>query len=112
MDTKRIILALALSFLVFFGWQALFPPEPGQKTTDQPPAAESGQGQEAAAPAEPVTVVEEAEAMPAPADLTPQDLLRALEQAGGKKARAARLLGVSRSTFYRRMEEFGLDQTS
>lgn len=35
-------------------------------------------------------------------------LLAALQRAGGNKAKAARTLGVSRQTFYRKMREFGL----
>ena len=35
------------------------------------------------------------------------ELLEALEAAGGVKSEAARLLGVHRSTVYRRLERFG-----
>ncbi len=41
-----------------------------------------------------------------PTELTPEQVAQALERAGGKKARAARMLGVSRSTLYRRLEAF------
>jgi len=36
------------------------------------------------------------------------EMLSALEQARGKRAQAAKLLGMSRSTFYRRLNELGL----
>ncbi len=36
-------------------------------------------------------------------------MLVALEQADGKRAQAAKLLGMSRSTFYRRLKKLGLD---
>ena len=42
------------------------------------------------------------------AQLTPEDIREALTRAGGKRALAARLLGVSRATLYRRLEEFGI----
>ena len=35
-------------------------------------------------------------------------LLRALERCGGNRSDAARLLGVSRSTFYAKLEKYGL----
>jgi transcriptional regulator of acetoin/glycerol metabolism len=38
-----------------------------------------------------------------------QRILDALERAGGKRAAAARLLGWSRSTLYRRMRELGIE---
>ncbi|MGQ0633936.1 MAG: sigma 54-interacting transcriptional regulator [Planctomycetaceae bacterium] len=38
-----------------------------------------------------------------------QELVDALERAGGNKAEAARLLGVPRSTFFSRLRKFGLD---
>ena len=78
MDSKRIIVALVLSFAVFFGWQALFPPK-SAKTTATEQVAQSTQGQTATqtAPAEgqaaPVPTVAEPEGMPAPADLTPTE---------------------------------------
>jgi two-component system response regulator AtoC len=37
-----------------------------------------------------------------------QALVRALEQAGGNRSAAARLLGVSRTTLYTKLEEYGL----
>ena len=37
-------------------------------------------------------------------------LEEALEKSGGNKAKAARLLGVSRCTIYRRMNEFPLPE--
>lgn len=42
------------------------------------------------------------------ADLNAADILEALEKAEGKKARAARLLGISRKTLYRRIEKYGI----
>ena len=41
-------------------------------------------------------------------DVDRERILAALEQAGGNKAVAARLLGLSRRAFYRRLEQFGL----
>jgi two-component system response regulator AtoC len=35
-------------------------------------------------------------------------LLRALERAGGNRTDAARALGVSRSTFYAKLKQYGL----
>jgi DNA-binding NtrC family response regulator len=40
--------------------------------------------------------------------LTPELLADALRRAGSNKARAARLLGVSRQTVYRKLVEFGM----
>ena len=37
-----------------------------------------------------------------------QRILQALEKAGGKRLHAAKLLGISRATFYRRIQELGL----
>lgn len=66
METKRIILALVLSFAVFFGWQLLFPQpqttQPVAQTDGQTPGQTSGQttGQtsQAAVPQTPATVQE------------------------------------------------------
>jgi PAS domain S-box-containing protein len=47
-----------------------------------------------------------------PIDETPDErarILSALERAKGNRARAARLLGVSRATFYRRLDALGID---
>jgi two-component system response regulator HydG len=41
-------------------------------------------------------------------DVDREAILSALEQAGGNKAVAARMLGLSRRAFYRRLEQFGL----
>ncbi len=38
-----------------------------------------------------------------------KDILEAIRLAGGKKARAARTLGISRQTLYRKLREFGLE---
>ena len=40
--------------------------------------------------------------------LTREDILNAIAYCGGNKTKAARFLGVSRRTFYRRLEEFGI----
>jgi two-component system response regulator HydG len=42
-------------------------------------------------------------------DTDREGILAALERAGGNKAVAARMLGLSRRAFYRRLEQFGLD---
>jgi PAS domain S-box-containing protein len=39
-------------------------------------------------------------------------VLNALKSANGKKASAARILGISRSTLYRKIEEFGIEPNS
>jgi DNA-binding NtrC family response regulator len=39
-----------------------------------------------------------------------EEILSALEQARGKRAQAAKLLGMSRSTFYRRLSDLGISQ--
>jgi transcriptional regulator of acetoin/glycerol metabolism len=41
-----------------------------------------------------------------------QHLLAALEQARGNRTVAARLLGMSRATFYRRLTSFGIPRSS
>jgi PAS domain S-box-containing protein len=41
-----------------------------------------------------------------------QRLLAALEQSGGNRTAAARLLGMSRATFYRRLADFGIPRNS
>ncbi|MBF0214776.1 MAG: helix-turn-helix domain-containing protein, partial [Magnetococcales bacterium] len=37
-----------------------------------------------------------------------EELLRALKDAQWKKKKAAKLMGVSRSTFYRKLDKFGI----
>jgi DNA-binding NtrC family response regulator len=44
------------------------------------------------------------------AELSRERVVQALEQAGWKKAPAARALGVSRPTLYRKMREFGVQE--
>jgi two-component system response regulator HydG len=48
-----------------------------------------------------------------PADISPEDeaesIHKALKQAGGNKTEAARLLGMSRRTIYRKLEKLGID---
>src|SRR5512134_2521608 len=39
---KRVLLAIILSFIVLYGYQALFPPKPPQRTAPPPTAAPSG----------------------------------------------------------------------
>jgi len=41
--------------------------------------------------------------------LSRDEIERALKQAGGNKSKAARLLGVSRTTLWHRMKEFGIE---
>ncbi len=45
---------------------------------------------------------------PAPAELSPDALQQALQRAGGNKSEAARLLGLSRRAYYRRLEAAGI----
>lgn len=45
---------------------------------------------------------------PAMKDVEKRHILDALEATGGNKRKAARILGVSRDTLYRRMKEFGI----
>lgn len=48
--------------------------------------------------------------LPAAADLPPSErILQALRRAGGNKAKAARLLGIDRTTLYRKIRELHLD---
>src|SRR5688500_18786236 len=42
-------------------------------------------------------------------DTERQAILSALAEAGGSRLKAAELVGMSRTTFWRRMKEFGLD---
>ncbi|RME39164.1 MAG: hypothetical protein D6788_06035 [Planctomycetota bacterium] len=41
-------------------------------------------------------------------ELERREILRALEEAGGQRTLAARLLGISRSRLYRRMDALGI----
>lgn len=43
-------------------------------------------------------------------DVERREILRALEAAGGKRTRAAQIMGISRSRLYRRLDALGLDQ--
>lgn len=50
---------------------------------------------------------------PAPAETLPAEarrLLRALERAGGSRERAAQTLGVSRTTLWRKLKQYGIDE--
>ena len=42
-------------------------------------------------------------------DVSAEEILEALEQTGGQKARAARVLGISRRTLYRRIEQYKIN---
>jgi transcriptional regulator of acetoin/glycerol metabolism len=42
------------------------------------------------------------------AEVTPESVREALQQAGGNKSQAARALGLSRRAFYRRLESLGI----
>lgn len=46
---------------------------------------------------------------PAPAKTEREEILEALAKTGGKKAEAARLLQIDRSTLWRKMKQYGLD---
>jgi YidC/Oxa1 family membrane protein insertase len=54
MDNKRVIIALALSFAILFGWQYIFPPP---KTAAKPAAEQAQQAAPAPAPAQPATPI-------------------------------------------------------
>jgi len=44
-------------------------------------------------------------------DLERNAIIRALETAGGDRTRAARLLGIGKTTIYRKLKEYGLEET-
>jgi YidC/Oxa1 family membrane protein insertase len=71
MDNKRFILALALSFAVFVGWQMLFPqPAPKSNAPVQEQAAQQAQG-EAPAPINPLAGENGEQGTPSPQDFVP-----------------------------------------
>ena len=41
--------------------------------------------------------------------MTPERIKEALRATGGHRARAAKLLGISRATIFRKIKEFGID---
>ena len=45
------------------------------------------------------------------AEMEKQGMIRALQMAGGNKEESARLLGISRKTFYRKEKEYGLTKS-
>lgn len=64
----------------------------------------------AAAIAAPPPVAAPVVPLPPTAALTRESIVAALEAAHGNRARAAKALGVSRSTFYRRLIDFGIEE--
>ncbi|SKA71729.1 YidC/Oxa1 family membrane protein insertase [Paucidesulfovibrio gracilis DSM 16080] len=60
METKRIILALVLSFAVFFGWQLLFPQQRPQQPAEQTTASTAEQPAQQATSAAPAATAPEA----------------------------------------------------
>jgi two-component system response regulator AtoC len=77
-------------------------PDPGAPAPASPSPADAGPSPEAVAPggdAHLSEIVRDAERAA---------LLRALERCGGNRSDAARALGVSRSTFYAKLKQYGL----
>jgi DNA-binding NtrC family response regulator len=68
--------------------------QPTIDSVDLPPELQTGQADEE---------------MSAAASLDIGQIIEALKRAGGNKSKAARLLGVSRRTIYRKIDEYGID---
>ncbi|MFZ5479455.1 MAG: sigma-54-dependent transcriptional regulator [Myxococcota bacterium] len=73
---------------------------------DLPPAfIKAAASKKAALPAEPAAVASGVDTL---ADVERRQVLAALGEVGGNKAKAARLLGISRMTLYRKLKEMGI----
>jgi YidC/Oxa1 family membrane protein insertase len=70
MEQSRLFIAIALSFLVFFAWQALFVDKEAQQQKPAPPSEQTVPPTPAAAPVEPIVTPQTPAAEPAP--LTPR----------------------------------------
>jgi two-component system response regulator HydG len=87
----------------------------GPFLTEREVAGTAGQSQVSAASARPPASAPAAAGGQPPsslAEIERDHLVRALQQAGGNKSEAARMLGLSRRAFYRRLERHGLRENS
>lgn len=71
----------------------------------EPPLSSTGEGSETPSPEEPHEVTSIAE-------MEKQAILNAIHQLNGDKLMAARLLGIGKTTLYRKLKEYGLDKAS